>query len=267
MRWLWLLALPLCGETFDHGDWDRILKESVSEIGEVDYARLKANPGPLAAYVARLAVASPENRPELFRTREEQLAYWINAYNALTTYGVALKYPTGSVKDLGFLFGFFRRDDYVLGGRKLSLMTLENKVIRARYAEPRIHFAIVCASLSCPKLSRTAYTGENLNAQLEFQVRQYFRERRNLEVDAKANRVTLAAILDWYKEDFEKFIGGAAPRALLEYARRYTSLEQQREMDGLRAPKVVFRDYDWSINDPMSRLRAKSAEERELGKR
>jgi hypothetical protein len=264
--WCWALAMSLSGQTFDHAPWERILQASVNELGEVDYARLKANPQPLAEYVAKLAATSPENQPALFPTREDALAYWINAYNALTTYGVARGYPVKSVKDLGFLYGFFRRDDYVLGGRKLSLMTLENEIIRKRYAEPRIHFAIVCASLSCPKLSRTAYTAANLNAQLEFQTRQYFRERRNLAVDSKANRVTLAAILDWYKEDFERFTGRSAPLALLEYAKRYAGAAQQREIEGLRAPKVAFRDYDWAINDPGSRARARSAEERELAK-
>ncbi len=263
---LWLLAIPAVAQTFDHSSWDRILHESVNEVGEVDYAKLKANPQALAAYVARLAADSPENRPALFPTREDQLAYWINAYNALTTYGVALKYPTKTVKDLGFLFGFFRRADYQLGGKKLSLMTLENQIIRARYAEPRIHFAIVCASLSCPKLSRTAYTAANLNAQLEFQTRQYFGETRNLAIDAKANRVTLAAILDWYKADFEKFTKSAAPLALLSYARQHASPAQQKAIDALKSPRIVFRDYDWAINDPGSRQRAATPEERELAR-
>ena len=266
--WILLLGLTLHvgAETFDHSAWDRILKESVNERGEVDYAALKAKSQPLTSYVARLAAASPENRPDLFPTRQDELAYWINAYNALTTYGVAIKYPVTSVKDLGFLFGFFRRADYQLGGKKLSLMTLENGIIRARYAEPRIHFAIVCASLSCPKLSRTAYTAANLNEQLEFQAQQYFRETRNLAIDAKANRITLAAILDWYKGDFEKSTGTTAPLALLSYARRYASPEQQKAIDALKSPRIGFRDYDWSINDPGSRQRAKTAEERELSR-
>ncbi|MBY0508186.1 MAG: DUF547 domain-containing protein [Bryobacteraceae bacterium] len=260
--WLCFVALPAWPQAFDHSAWDAILKESVNEIGEVDYARLKANPGPLAAYVAKLAAARTETWP----SREEQLAFWINAYNALTTYGVARQYPVASVKDLGFLFGFFRRDDYTAGGRKLSLMTLENGILRARFAEPRIHFAIVCASLSCPKLARTAFTAANLNALLESQTRQYFAERRNLSIDAKANRVTLAAILDWYKADFEKFTGQSAPLALLDYARRYAGAEQREALAALKSPKIGFRDYDWSINDPGSRRRAKSAEERELAK-
>ena len=263
---LLLLAGSAGAETFDHSGWDRILHASVNQRGEVDYAAIKANPQSLAAYVARLAGASPDNHPELFPSREDELAYWINAYNALTTYGVALKYPVKSVKDVGFLFGFFRRADYQLGGKKLSLMTLENSIIRGRYAEPRIHFAIVCASLSCPKLSRSAYTAANLNAQLEFQAQQYFRETRNLAIDAKANRITLAAILDWYKADFEKFTGATAPLALLSYARRYASVEQQRAIDALKSPKIGFREYDWSINDPGSRQKAKSAEERELSR-
>ena len=245
-------------ETFDHSLWNKLLKQTVNEIGEIDYARIKANPQDLEAYVRQLAAVSPDSKRELFPTKADELAYWINAYNALCTYGVAKAYPVKSVRDLGFLFAFFRRADYTLGGKKFSLHVLEQELIRPRYREPRIHFALVCASLSCPKLSREAYTAANLEGQLDFQTRQYFRETRNLAVDVKGNRIFLAKILDWYAADF-------GPSAL-EYAKRYTSEEKRKQVEGLRNPRVTYRDYDWSINDPGSRARAKTAEERELSR-
>jgi hypothetical protein len=258
MRFFFLLgtAILLQGAGFDHASWDRALKRAVNEVGEVDYAALK-NDRDLLAYVAALRAASPENKKELFSAKGDELAYWINAYNALTTYGVAKAYPTKGVKELGFLFGFFRRKDYVLGGRSLSLQQLENEIIRARYAEPRIHFAIVCASLSCPKLSRDAYTATNLEKQLAFQTRQYFAETRNVAVSG--NTVTLAAILDWYKADF-----GGSRAALLEYAKQHTTEAKRKAMAAVASPRIVFRDYDWSINDLGSRARASTAVEREL---
>lgn len=253
-----LATLALPAQTFDHTLWTRVLQQSVNEIGEIDYAKLKANPKELEEYVARLAATSPDSKPALFPTKADELAYWINAYNALCTYGVAKAYPVKSVRDLGFLFAFFRRADYTLGGKKFSLHVLEQELIRPRYREPRIHFALVCASLSCPKLSREAYTAANLESQLEFQTRQYFAENRNVAVDAKGNRVILAKILDWYAADF-------APSAL-EYAKRHTSEAKRKQIESLRNPRVSYRDYDWSINDPGSRARAKTAEERELSR-
>ena len=247
-------AFSLRAAAFDHAPWQRVLARAVNQVGEVDYASLRQD-RELAAYVAALRDASPENRRELFASKAEELAYWINAYNALVTWGVAKAYPTRSVRDLGVLFGFFRRKEYVLGGRTMSLQQLENDVIRARHREPRIHFAIVCASLSCPKLSRQAYTGANLEEQLAFQTSQYFAETRNLAVTG--NTVTLAKILDWYGGDF----GNA-----LDYARRHTSEDRRRQLDALKNPRVLYREYDWAINDPGSRGRAKTAEERELAR-
>lgn len=255
---LWFAPALLAAETFDHSIWNRVLKQAVNEIGEVDYGRLKANPAELNEYLQRLAAASPDSKPALFPTKADELAYWINAYNALCTYGVAKAYPTKGVRELGFLFSFFRRADYTLGGKRISLHVLEQEIIRPRYREPRIHFALVCASLSCPKLSREAYTAANLEAQLDFQTRQYFRETRNLAIDPKSNRVILAKVLDWYGADF----GGS----VLEFAKRYTSDEKRKQVESLRSPRIVFREYDWAINDPGSRARAKTSEERELSR-
>jgi hypothetical protein len=252
-----VFVLPV--SAFDHSAWNQVLKESVNAIGEVDYSKLKANPAKLEGYVQQLAAKSPVSHPAEFAGKADQLAYYINAYNALVTHGVVKAYPTKSVRDLGALYAFFRKKDYVLGGKKLSLQDLENDIIRKQYSEPRIHFAIVCASLSCPKLSNTAYTADNLEQQLEFQTRQYFAETRNLAIDGAV--VTLAAILDWYKEDF-----GVSKPKLLEYAKRYAPAAKVKEIESIRSPRILFRDYDWSINDPGSRARAKTAEERELAK-
>jgi Protein of unknown function, DUF547 len=253
-----LSTLPVSAAGFDHQPWDRVLKSSVNAIGEVDYASLKNNTA-LGEYVAALRAASPDTQPALFGSKSAELAYWINAYNALVTFGVVKAYPTKSVRDLGVLFAFFRRKEYVLGGRTMSLQQLENEIIRQRYREPRIHFAIVCASLSCPKLSRDAYTAENLEAQLDFQTRQYFAETRNLAVAADGKSVLLAAILDWFKEDF-----GGSKQTALAFARRHAPATRQKQLDTLSRPRLIFREYDWAINDPGSRARARTPEEREL---
>lgn len=246
------------GAGFDHAMWGRVLRGAVNAAGEVDYASLKTNRD-LAQYVEALRGASPENRKELFATRGDELAYWINAYNALTTWGVAKAYPTKSVRDLGLLFGFFRRKDYVVGGRPMSLDDIEHETIRKKYREPRIHFVLVCASLSCPKLAPTAYAGERLEEQLTAQTQQFFGEARNLAVSG--GTVYLAKIFDYYAGDF-----GGTKASALEFALRYAPDAKVRMVRALKTPRIVFREYDWSINDPGSRGRAKTAEERELAK-
>jgi hypothetical protein len=262
-----LIALPIwaAGTTFDPSAWDRVLKAYVSQIGEVDYGALKAHRQDLDAYVAALGAHSPVNRPELFPSRAGELAYWINAYNAFVVKGVVDKYPTRSVRDLGALYGFFRRKDHIAGGEKISLLTIENDILRKKYADPRIHFAIVCASISCPKLSREAFTAANLEAQLDRLAREYFTEERNLSIDTKTGTVTLNSILDWYKQDFAAQVNQPpGPAALLTYVRRYVTGPKKSALESVRQPKVKFREYDWSINDPGSRARAKSPVEREL---
>ncbi len=243
---------------FDHVAWDRVLKAHVSEIGEVDYAAIQAGSKDLDIYLRQLAEASPRNRPEMFPSRAHELAYWINAYNAFVTRGVVDHWPTRSVLDLAPLKRFFWREDYTAGGVKMSLYALENDIIRGKYHEPRIHFAIVCASLSCPMLAREAFTGENLEVLLDRQARRFVQQRRSVTIDAAAGEVTLSEIFKWYKDDFGS--------SILDYIRRYASEEQRRAIDALKQPKIKYYDYDWSINDPGSRGRAKSAVERELAR-
>lgn len=249
------------GASFDHSLWDRVLKGYVSPIGEVDYAALQANRQDLDAYVRLLGEASPANRPQMFPSRADELVYWINAYNAFVMRGVVDHYPTRSVRDLGALFGFFRRKDYTAGGERMSLQHLENDILRKKYGEPRIHFAIVCASVSCPLLARNAYTTGNLEALLDRQARAFVSQKRNVYIDAAANEITLSEIFKWYQQDFEK-----SAQSVLRYIRRYADEDEARAMDRLRAPKIRYFDYDWSLNDPGSRARAKSALERELAR-
>jgi len=250
---------------FDHSAWNRVLQAQVNELGEVDYAAIKSNPKDLNAYIQQLAEVSPESKPDRF-TKAGALAYWMNAYNAFTTKGVVEAYPTKSVRDLGVLYGFFRRKDYTAGGRKISLRSLENDIIR-KLGDPRIHFAIVCASISCPRLPREAFTEANLEKSLDRAARTFLNERRNVTIDAARNEVTVNPILTWYKEDY-----GASgsrekvARELLAYVRKYANAETAKLLDRLKEPKLSVYDYDWAINDPGSRARAKSPLERELAR-
>jgi hypothetical protein len=247
-------TLFLAAALFDHSQWDAVLKRHVSEIGEVDYAAIKKDRAALESYVNALGASSPENKPEMFPTREHKLAYWLNAYNALVTWAVANAYPTKSVRDLGFLYSFFRRDDHLVGGRKMSLDDIEHGTIRKQFGDPRIHFAVVCASISCPRLARDAFVPERVNEQLDAAARRFLSERRALMIDKSRNMITLSKLLEWYKGDFEA--SGGVVAFLRRFAPDPTAIPER--------PRLRYFNYDWSINDPGSRAKAKSAVEREL---
>lgn len=264
VRWLRLLVISLlaaAAASGQHETWDRVVKKHVSAIGEVNYGALKTDHADLDAYVKWLGEVSPQKQPTDFPTKADELAYYINAYNAFTTAGVVKGYPTRSVRDLGLVYGFFRRDDYVMGGRKISLTNLENKLIRSeRYREPRIHFAIVCASLSCPKLRSEAFTAANLERLLDAGARQFVNERRNVYVNGAS--VTMSEIFKWYEGDFK----WKAP-SLLAFAKIYAAPALRAVLEKLPTTvRLKYFDYDWAINDPGSRAKAKSEFEREISR-
>ena len=278
MRALALLILvtlatagPAWASGFDHTPLDRVLKTYVNVIGEVDYAALKKNSTDLDRYVETLAATSPANRPHLFPTREDRLAYWLNAYNALVLHAVAARYPVKSVRNMGFLYSFFWRRKFVAGGQRMTLRHLENQMIRKQFGEPRTHFVLVCASLSCPFLLRQVLVGHALEQQLEAAARRFVNQRRNFIIDATSNRVYLSGLyhLSDYEKEFRRYARKQNPRrkvTLLDYLRLYLKPGNLRALNALKKPKIKFFRYDWSINDLGSRARAKLPQERELAR-
>ncbi|HEV2495080.1 MAG TPA: DUF547 domain-containing protein [Terriglobia bacterium] len=257
MLGLWLAlsgwSVDVRAQQFDHSAWDHVLKQFVTDQGRVDYAALQANPVELDRYVTELAAASPISDPPQFPTREGQLVYWINAYNALVMKGVIEHWPVKSVRKIGGLpYSFFWREKFVLGGRKYTLDGVEG-ILRKTLAEPRIHFALVCAANSCPRLQRQAYTPENTDRLLEEDARFYVNEPRNLRIDPEQNRVTVARMFSFYHEDFENYVRGknltGIGQPILDYIRLYANEEHRRALDALNHPGVQHFDYDWGIND------------------
>ena len=246
-------SVEVLAQGFDHSSWDHVLKEFVNDQGRVDYAALKASPAELDRYVTQLAAQSPISNPEEFPTRQSQLAYWINAYNALVMKGVIDHWPVESVRKIGGLpYSFFWRKKFVVGERKYTLDAIEG-IMRKNLAEPRIHFALVCAANSCPRLERQAYTPENTDRLLEEAARFYINEPRNLRIDPGRNQVTVARIFSFYHEDFENYVreknltGIGQP--LLDYIRVHANEENRRALDALNHPRLEHFDYDWGIND------------------
>ena len=211
-----------------------LLRDNVSAAGAVNYPGIKADPR-LAEYLAYLAAADPDS----FATDQQRLAFWINAYNALAIKGIldGLS-PDGLFPRLIF----FRSTDYTLAGRQINLYDLERDII-IPFNEPRIHFAINCASASCPILGAAPYVADRLEAQLEAATRAFINDPAKNRFDLAANTASISKIFDWFRADFKRAAGSvqkylasyvADPKAALHLAR-----------DGF---ELRYLDYDWSLN-------------------
>ncbi len=253
-------------DVFSHARFDRALQQSVNDRGRVDYQALKALPDDLEAYYLLISQYSPDSNSELFPTEHHRLAYWINAYNAAAIKIVLDNYPISSVEDvipplpLFFLpdkTGFFIFQKPVFGNVSTSLYYLENSVIRERFAEPRVHFALNCASRGCPELPNHAFTGEQLDIQLEQEARKFFAEPRNFRIDQETKTVYMSSIMDWYEEDFINWYQYRYPRrnaSLINYVSLYLPAQQVSLLqENITGYQVEFIPYDWRLNDQHAR--------------
>jgi uncharacterized protein DUF547 len=215
--------------------WARVLDRYVDARGRVDFAGLAADSGDLRRFVEWIGTVGPRNRPELLPTRADVLAYHLNAYNALAMRGVIDEGIPGA---LGFLerVRFFYLKKFAVGGDNVSLYDYENKVIRP-LGDERVHFALNCMSLGCPRLPRSPFLPETLERDLDREARQFLGESRNLRVDTAARKVYLSEIFKFYEEDFLK----KAP-SLTAYVDRYRAPPVPADF------RVEFIPYDWTVN-------------------
>jgi len=238
-----LLAAPAGATSFDHSALDGLLRRHVRD-GLVDYDAF-ARSGEFRDYLGRLAGASVEEWPEA-----ERLAFWINVYNAYTIEQVNAHGERDSIrninKGLGPLPGKGPWSEKMVraAGRTLTLDEVEHDVVRKRFDEPRIHFALVCAALGCPPLRAEAYTGSRLEEQLEDQAREFLgRSPEKNRVDVAERTVWVSPILVWYREDF-----GGTDEAIGRFLARYWPEGAERQL--LRSGRFRLREtrYDWTLN-------------------
>ncbi len=246
---------------FSHELLDRVLQRFVDPEGRVDYEALAADRGDLDRYAALLAETSPDSHPGRFRDDASRLAYWIDAYNASVLVKVLEHYPIDSVTDvprplyaffLPRLSGFFLFQPLRLGGDDTNLFALENLLIRRRFAEPRIHFALNCASSSCPKLPQRAFRAATLEEDLEREARRFVAEERNVRIDPEARVVELSRIFDWFEGDFVSHVERSRPEvepSLRAYLEPLLAPEKARALAACADCEVRFRSYDWALND------------------
>ncbi|HRX77455.1 MAG TPA: DUF547 domain-containing protein [Pirellulaceae bacterium] len=232
-------------EQIDHSQWDLLLKRYVDQAGNVNYTAWKRSAEDvrqLDAYLAHLSQADPRQRAH----REATLAFWINAYNAVTIKGILREYPTTSIRNhTARLFGYNIWKDLhlIVGGDSFYLEQMEHEILR-KMSEPRIHFAIVCASKSCPKLRNEAYVAQNLEAQLTENARDFFANANNFRYDPSGQRFYLSSILSWFADDFgsdqANQLGAIAP---------YLPIAAAQQAANANAVRLSYLDYDWDLND------------------
>lgn len=228
-------ALPArADESFDHSAWSAILQRHVDDDGRVAYRDLAAHDtAALDGYLAALATADPASWP-----RDEQLAFWLNAYNAVIFRAVLDGHTAESLFGRYRMFWRYRR---VVAGAQRTPDDIENRIIRPM-GESRIHFALVCASASCPKLMRRAWRAVTLDADLDQQARRFVNDPVRNRIVPGAPEAALSAIFDWYDEDF-----GGGDAALRAYVARFAD-EPARSYLTQQRPELEFLDYDWTLN-------------------
>ena len=247
---------------FDHSDFDNVLERFVNEEGEVDYHGLKKHSHDLDRYYALISAFSPDTHPELFRTESDRLAYWINAYNSTVIVGVLQHYPIDSVSDVKAPFfvrwlpersGFFLFQSLSYGGAWKSLYSLENRIVRKRFGDARIHFVLNCASRGCPRLPRRAFRGSDLSATLDREARRFVNEDRNVSIDDAKKSIVLSSIFDWYRADFvrdSRRRHDGAEADLLEYLIPYLEPEKASRLKAVQDRyAITFAPYDWALNE------------------
>ncbi len=242
-----LLAGPLAGQdSFDHGLFDGLLRAHVHE-GIVDYAAFRAAPE-FPQYLAQLAAFDPAPLP-----RAEQLAFWINAYNAYTIQLILSHKERESIRNInktgGFIkaYGPWTEKLAVVGGTPYGLDHIEQKIIRPTYQEPRIHFALVCAAMGCPPLRSEAYTGARLEEQLDEQGRTFLRgSPAKNRVDAATRSVYVSQVFKF--RDYEKDFGGSKEAVARFIARWYEAGPERELLEGGRWQRFEYTDYDWTLN-------------------
>ena len=260
-----LMLMCLAGSAFafdhSHAAWDALLKRNVVLISggnasQVRYADLKRDHQPLKAYIDSVsAVSDAEYRGW---SKSQQLAFLINAYNAFTVELVLTRYPDlKSIKDIGTLFQSPWKQKFVpLLGETRSLDDIEHGLIRApgAFDDPRIHVAVVCASIGCPMLRNEAFTAERLDAQLEDAMRRFLSDRSRNRFDAGSGKLQVSKIFDWYGKDFEQ--GHASFSSLANVFAKYAEqlADKQDASDAQERIRkgdyrLEFRDYDWKLND------------------
>jgi Protein of unknown function, DUF547 len=248
---------------FDFSDYGAVLKAFVNDKSMVSYEKLKARPQRLEAFVSAVGKLEP-SRYEKW-DRKDKIAFWLNVYNGLTLKAIidhypikasffkSLIYPKNSIRQIPGVWDKIRFD---VMGQDLTLGHIEHKILRVKFAEPRIHMAMVCAAMGCPPLRNEPYVGAKLDEQLDDQARRFLANPAKFRIDRGEGRLYLSPIFKWFAEDFVKHY---APKsnvaghdrqesAVLNFIASYLPEADKNYVLGGKYD-VKYLKYDWSLNE------------------
>ncbi|RIY09861.1 DUF547 domain-containing protein [Hymenobacter rubripertinctus] len=222
-------AVAAAPAAFNHGTFDRLLKKYVNGQGRVNYKGFKSEEKAFNDYLAQLS----KNPPAAADSKAEQMAFWINAYNAYTIRLILDNYPLKSIKDIGEPW---KKVFFSIGGEKMSLDNIEHGILRKKFNDPRIHFALVCASISCPPLRPEAYSAARLSTQLDDQARDFLNNPGKNKISAASAQ--LSSYFDWYKDDWNQ-----NGQSVVKWVNKYSKTKIDANT------KIGFMDYNWNLNE------------------
>ncbi len=224
---LLLISATSFAQNFDYKNYNQFLGKYVSDKGNVNYDKIKTNKTELDAIIKQFEKLQPSEK----WTKNEKLAYYINAYNVYTLKVVIDNYPTKSIKDID---NAWDKKLVQSGKSKISLSDVEHKILR-KMNEPRIHFAINCASFSCPNLLNEAYLPETLNKQLETVTKAFINDKTKNIITA--NEVKISEIFNWFGGDFK-----TKKTSVIDFINTYSTVKIDKKA------KIKFLDYNWNLN-------------------
>ncbi len=230
----------------DHSAWSAILSEFVVEsddgVNRVDYERLQGDTAArtsLNAYIETLAAQPVSALPD-----DAQFAVWANLYNALTVRVIIENYPVDSIRDISsglFSRGPWKQDVITVEGATLSLDNIEHDILRVRFDDPRVHYAVNCASIGCPNLQTKAWTADSLDEDLNAAARAYINHPRGVSF-RRDGRLEVSSIYRWFREDF-----GGSDAGVIAHLLQFADDDLAERINA--RPNIAGHDYDWSLND------------------
>lgn len=245
-RWtFWDTQDPGSTLQIDHSAWDEFLGQHIlpgeDGINVVQYSRVSdTERQQLRGYITDLEKLAIRRY-----SREQQLAYWINLYNALTVYVVLQHYPVNSIREIDISPGFFADGPWgkkllTIEGQAVSLNDIEHRILRPIWQDPRLHYALNCASIGCPNLPNSAFRSDTIDSLLDQGARAYINHPRG--VMFRNGKLYVSSIYSWFRDDF-----GDSDSAVIGHLEQYASPSLKNRLGGVR--RIAGDDYNWSLND------------------
>jgi len=261
---LFFVGILPAQDSFNHQPFDSLLQTFVDDQGLVDYQAIKNQHSLLGKYLEILEEVDPVKFESW--SKAEKMAFWINAYNAITIEGIVrhypieygnlvfrVRFPKNSIRQIG---GFWDKVFIKVMGKEMTLNQIEHEILRGKFKDPRIHAVLVCAANGCPLLENRAYLPETLESRLNQANKNFINNFNKVQLDQDMNILYLSSIFDWYQEDYpdspeeeDRLVNyPSKSRGVIEFIMKYLSQDQQNYILN-NTPQIKYLDYDWTLNE------------------